>query len=438
MRMLATALATLGALVAISGAAANAATSFELSVVMTGAGALKPSHGLSLHCKSSCYGRRHLTVPSRVTLFAEPAPGWKLLIWYGPCAGSGPTCSLQLTANASVSVVFAPEVTTGLRTKIPTITMFPIYADGDLRAWPDGSVWFTASTQDGGGQQLTRMTPSGAITQFPLPDGHVTDFTHGPDGNLWFTASQAHKIGRLTPSGAIQEFVIRGGKTGPVGITAGPDGNLWFTERSTEFPSPSRGGPRAPDRTVYKIGRITQRGTITEFNLPRAGVSARAITAGPDGNIWFTEPHAVGRVTPTGAITEFRLPGNDTPGEITAGPDGNLWFTLLYEGNAQTRDAVNRSRNWIVRMSRTGHKSYFPVPNGPRGVWLSAPHGITAAQDGNLWLTSAETIERITPSGTITRFNRPASSSAITAGTDHNLWLRLSFGRAIGEIALPR
>src|SRR6478672_11672571 len=78
---------------------------------------------------------------------------------------------------------------------------------------------------------------------------------------------------------------------GPRNITAGPDGNLWFTEHM--------GG---------RIGRITPLGVVTEFS---AGISAGAtpvgITAGPDGNLWFTEENGdrIGRITPAGVVTEF-------------------------------------------------------------------------------------------------------------------------------------
>ena len=55
------------------------------------------------------------------------------------------------------------------------------------------------------------------------------------------------------------------------------------------------------------------------------------ITAGPDGNLWFTEHDAdkIGMINPTThAITEFPVPtANADPNGISAGPDGNLWFT---------------------------------------------------------------------------------------------------------------
>src|SRR5438045_3877841 len=77
----------------------------------------------------------------------------------------------------------------------------------------------------------------------------------------------------------------------PFGITAGPDGNLWFTEQQLD-----------------RIARITPLGVVTEFS---SGISAGAhparIVVGPDGNLWFTEPGVdrIGRITPLGVVTEF-------------------------------------------------------------------------------------------------------------------------------------
>ncbi len=56
-----------------------------------------------------------------------------------------------------------------------------------------------------------------------------------------------------------------------------------------------------------KIGRITPAGVLTEFTVPTANSGPRALAAGTDGNIWFSEYKAgkIGRVTPKGVITEF-------------------------------------------------------------------------------------------------------------------------------------
>src|SRR5262249_4122924 len=111
---------------------------------------------------------------------------------------------------------------------------------------------------------------------------------------------------------SFQEFAIPTAGSGPSAITAGPEGNLWFTEGKAN-----------------QIGRITPAGTVTEF--PLAGHSGPAeITAGPAGNLWFTGKGGsrIGRITPAGTMPEFLLPPEGPqPGGITGGPDGNLSFT---------------------------------------------------------------------------------------------------------------
>src|SRR5260370_10898406 len=66
-------------------------------------------------------------------------------------------------------------------------------------------------------------------------------------------------------------------------------------------------------------------GTVTEF--PAGG--SFGITAGPDGNLWFTdEGNKIGRITTAGIVTEFPIPtASSRPSGITAGPDGNVGVT---------------------------------------------------------------------------------------------------------------
>ena len=224
--------------------------------------------------------------------------------------------------------------------------------------------------------------------------------TAGPDGNIWFTETEfdccgtptVGRIGRITPAGVITEFSagITFGAW-PMGITAGPDGNLWFTEYHGN-----------------RIGRITPAGAVTEFS---AGLHANAvpeqIATGPDGNLWFTERGVntyIGRITPSGVITEF---GSGTADGITAGPDGNLWFAEWFA---------------IGRITPAGVVTEFGISSD------AYAGGITAGSDGNLWFTECigNRIGRITPAGAVTEFSEGISSNAcpygITAGSDGNLW----------------
>ncbi len=135
----------------------------------------------------------------------------------------------------------------------------------------------------------------------------------------------------------------------PFGITAGPDGNLWFTEY--------RGS---------RIARITPAGVVTEFSLPAPNRQPSHITAGPDGNLWFTEgsPGGIGRITTAGVVTEFlggSTPGftaNRIPSGITTGADGNLWFT-------ETRDPGAVVRVSLPSVTPTPTPTASPEPEAP-------------------------------------------------------------------------
>ena len=94
---------------------------------------------------------------------------------------------------------------------------------------------------------------------------------------------------------------------------------------------------RARPRLEGLEGRCLLSLTITEYPIPTATGMPYLITAGPDGNLWFTE-HAgnkIGMINPTThAITEFPVPtANANLAGISAGPDGNLWFTDGYDGH---------------------------------------------------------------------------------------------------------
>jgi virginiamycin B lyase len=160
-------------------------------------------------------------------------------------------------------------------------------------------------------------------------------------------------------AGTVTEFPLPQHGT-PFDITAGPDGNLWFTAGTGE------------------VGRITSGGSIIEFALPTGASFPEGITAGPDGNLWFTESRGnkIGRITPAGLITEFPLLSRCgkyltcAPHGITTGPNGNLWFTME-NGNA------------IGSISPSGSfAGGFSIPTAS-----SVAEGITTGPDGNLWFT---------------------------------------------------
>ncbi len=203
---------------------------------------------------------------------------------------------------------------------------------------------------------------------------------------------------------AIQEFPeysVPSGST-PFAVTAGPDGNVWFTDISTS-----------------KIGKITPAGAVTEYSLPEKS-EPYGITVGSDKNLWFTDRHTnkIGKITTSGTVTEYALLPESKPYGITAGPDGNLWFT----------EDVNK----IGKITTSGTITEYSLPAG------STPYQIVTGPDKNLWFTEFGTnkIGKITTSGTITEYSLPAESAPyrIAGGPDENLWFIDFRSKKIGKI----
>jgi streptogramin lyase len=113
--------------------------------------------------------------------------------------------------------------------------------------------------------------------------------------------------------GIFHEYTLPPSQFVPGTITAGPDGNLWFTEIM------QNGSVQAG-----KIARIAPTGTLSEFSLPSADTPATGIIRGPDGNLWFTEGSKIARITHMGKFSEFKLSPPANAQSIATGPDGNI------------------------------------------------------------------------------------------------------------------
>lgn len=261
--------------------------------------------------------------------------------------------------------------------------------------------------------KVGRMTPAGVITEFlvpghdTLPAGMtsacaLTAMTSGSDGNLWFDLinneidktsgrliSTDNEIGRITPTGVITEFPVPSNDDIPTRspydtldhITSGPDGNLWFGLISYKIDNTG-----ATTAFGSRIGRITPAGVITEFPLlgDEDVVDAENMVPGPDGNLWLTGSNKnypwIGRMTPTGVLTEFPMPDDTGAREIMFGPDGNLWFTV----------ANDIAKDGFGQITPDGVITEFPVPSSK---------GFTFGPDGNLWFlgggSGGASIERV-------------------------------------------
>lgn len=100
-----------------------------------------------------------------------------------------------------------------------------------IAAGADGALWYL----DGDGR-VRRMTLLGNVTTIVASvSGGVTAgdaITSGGDGAIWFTEAASNKLARLTPSGSLTEFAVPDAFGTPTGVTSAPDGSLWFLEQN--------------------------------------------------------------------------------------------------------------------------------------------------------------------------------------------------------------
>jgi streptogramin lyase len=326
--------------------------------------------------------------------------------------------------SALAGVLLAVGVVGSAAASVSEFPVAPGAGPAQIAVGPDQALWFT----DRGSSEIGRITtggalstPFGGLTAASAPQGIVS----APDGNLWFTEFSNNALGRITPSGTVTEFSLAGlgANRGPAETAVGSNGLLYFTEFN-----------------IGRVGRINplagNNAAITASETQSAvvpsgpGAQPSGITAGPDGNLWFTEggPSRVANINPTlTTINEFVsgiTPLSD-PSGIAVGSDGALWFT-------------EKAGNRIGRSTTGGSVSEFPIPTAN-----SAPSGIALGPDGSLWFTESGSsqIGRIDPvSHAVTEFPLSGTSpEGIVAGPDGGVWFTEPGRDRIGRIpALKR
>ena len=180
--------------------------------------------------------------------------------------------------------------------------------------------------------------------------------------------------------------------------------------------------------------------SITEYPIPAGSTSLGnglfGITAGPDGNVYFTDTldNAIGRITATGAITKLPLPPysggsffkNGLDG-ITLGADGKLAFTESTQGA-------------IGKITTTG--SYTSYPIGSSGSLTGqGPDQITKTSDGTLWWTEdgSNAIGELTPGGIFKQYAVPnAYSGGIIGPSMKGITARIRRQHLVHELGPAR
>jgi streptogramin lyase len=325
---------------------------------------------------------------------------------------------------------------------------------GSILWTPQGDLWFTEPAAN----EIGEIRPNATVIWFKArtagDEGRALSL--GPGGGVWFAGTTARAVGRIASTGALTEFTVplppvlpsstgslglglslgSSELPGPGSISAGPDGNMWFTN----------GGSVAGVSSVYggQIDRITPAGTVSEYQIPSPNSQPNGLVAGPDGNLWFTESTlhggAIGHITPGGTITTLVLPEvheqvSETFG-IAAGREDALWFTEQLRG----------SNPWTSRIGRVtpgGDMSYFALPRSEVQA-----DDIALGADGDMWFTAGGSdtqrpgssagseIGRITPDGQVSEFAIDSEPNEIVRGPDSEMLFTLltGTGNKIGRI----
>jgi virginiamycin B lyase len=258
----------------------------------------------------------------------------------------------------------------------------------------------------------------GVVTPYTV-SGYPNGITAGPDGAMWFTEPFQNRVVRMTvptpnpsstatPQPGLRVYAVvatSGASPNPQFITAGSDGNLWFT-----------------DHLRNSIWHMTTSGVTTEYSNPSAKMNLGRIASAPDGSLWFSQCPGIGSVAESGVVNvtthgAFSNPlvidsgYNGEPGQLVTGPDGGEWFA-----NAGIPHSIDKVAS--------GSVVTYPVPSATPAVY---PGGIAAGSDSGIWFSDlmGGRIFRMNTSGSVTNtYTLPAGTepSSMVAGPDGALY----------------
>ncbi len=363
-------------------------------------------------------------------------------LWFGD-KGTTPAIGTMNTATHAIS-----EFSSGLNGGS---------SPSGIAAGPDGDVWFT---DPGSIKAIGRITPTGAITEF---DSIVPTVVAGAGTNTLTLSEAASASGIVTLGFATSLTAAVGSGSTSVTVASGgfPLVSVGMTVTSALIPTGTTVAAVSGNTlTLSNAATTTNAGISLTFLTSVASVSTTAgstsvsvtsggfplvanglsvsgpgipagilnpgsasvsMTAGPDGDMWFTDQGtgvtpatpALGRIDPsTGVITEFTNPtglnASGSPYGIGVGADGNLWFTDKSNTKAIGRFGVDVPPASVAPpvVAGSGEQGTQQVCEGDRwSDWARQQPSISAASyDGYQWLLDGSAIaggssQSYTPTG---------------------------------------
>ena len=130
---------------------------------------------------------------------------------------------------------------------------------------PDGNLWVAESNG------IARVTPTGVVAQFALPDGvGALRIVDGTGDDLWFVEEQGGRAGRIDTSGHIT--LLKATFNQPTGIAVDRNGTVWIAEQG-----------------AGTIDHVSSRGDLVRYKVDAPFAEPEDLIGAPDGTIWFTE-----------------------------------------------------------------------------------------------------------------------------------------------------
>ncbi len=318
---------------------------------------------------------------------------------YRPFIIVGPDHNLWFT---DYTARYIGRVTTqGTVTEWPLPANFTTYPQ-DLAVGPDNNLWFTLIA-DNGYRGLGAITTGGAfLGPFPLlnraqygsPEGLV--FSRA-DGNFWMSYTGGFIL-RATPTGTLTQFPLPWDGGSPYGMTTDAAGNIWFADHGT-----ARIGHLVVTGSDQNIER-----SFTQYPISTSGTYPANLVVGPDGNLWFTEafanrigrldtqPIAVASATPThlaltgpsgpipaGAAFDLTVTAFDAYGNVVTGYRGIVHFTST-DGQFQPFDypftaADNGVHTFMITLKTAGRQTVTATDTTTGSLQGSATFTVTPA-----------------------------------------------------------
>jgi len=241
--------------------------------------------------------------------------------------------------------------------------------------------------------QVVQLDHNGTIVQtidvriYPAGSAPINTAPHGigldADGlTIWFTGKRTSTIGRIDPDHTVTHFQLNTLAALPIFLSASPDGGMWGTE-------------------LYgsTILNITKDNLVREFNIPTANSRPIAIIPDPLGNcMWFTEEAGVkiGKIDNRGHITEYTVPAlqkNDILASLTFDQEGNLWVQVYVD----THHPEPQGYDYIIQFDKSitslkdNNLSGVPFVIHTIPSRMSMMHRIKTDAEGNIWFTEMMT-----------------------------------------------